>query len=393
MLYADANRNCTTSKVAMSVAPSSALTRQDLLRGASTVLIAFFASRLLVFGMTFLSRTIVHGGDFWVDGGPFSVLASGEGKGQIDLARYGYPLADQHQLSLGFFPFYPWLVRAVAFLLRDYSVAAVVVSNLSLLGAGLLLNALINLERNRGTLNQPAVMFLMFSPMGIFFSSAYPESTFLMLGVGALLAARLDRWVLASVCGMCLAATRNVGILVLVPLVIEYFRSPRAGQTAVRRLLDPRLLLLMLVPLGACYYLWEGYITLGKPRHYWNARLVWAGVFVSPIQTFRLLAALPPINFWLSSAAIAVAVALCLLGHLLKLRVSYLAFAVVLTCVFLCTGTPEAIPRFLSVVFPFAIIFALLSERWNLSYEPLLVTSIMALTFCTILRATGYWLV
>jgi hypothetical protein len=242
-------------------------------------------------------------------------------------------------------------------------------------------------------LNQAAAMFLMFAPLGVFFSSAYTESTFLMLSLAAILAARLDKWVVAAVCGMCLAATRNVGVFILVPLLIEYFTHHHRREAPVRSLLRPRLLLFLLVPVGSCYFLWEGYMRMPNPLVYWHANLVWGGTYASPRRALRIMRALPPFYLWLSAASTVIGVLLWAAGYFFKLRASYLAFAGVLILAAFCTRTPESVPRFLSIIFVLPLVVALAVQRWKWSYEPLLVASIMALTFCTVLRATGYWLV
>ncbi len=102
---------------------------------------------------------------------------------------------------------------------------------------------------------------------------------------------------------------------------------------------------------------------------------------------------LPPFYLWLSSVSVLLGLSLWIGGFFLKTRASYLAYTAALIYMAFCTKTPEALPRYLSVLFPFFIVLALCAARWEWSYEPLLVLSITALTFCTILRATGYWIV
>jgi hypothetical protein len=93
-------------------------------------------------------------------------------------------------------------------------------------------------------------MLVAFFPMSFFFSAVYSESLFLACSVGAFLAARTERWAWAGVLGALAAATRSIGILVLVPLAWLYATAPR------RRRADA--LWLALVPLGLGAYL--GYL-------------------------------------------------------------------------------------------------------------------------------------
>ena len=105
------------------------------------------------------------------------------------------------------FPLYPILVRAVEFVVRDYQVASILVSNGCLIGAALLLMRLLRLDYDEQVCRR-AITFLMFNPVSFFLSSAYTESTFLFLLISALLAARQGKWFLAVLAGMCLTATR-----------------------------------------------------------------------------------------------------------------------------------------------------------------------------------------
>src|SRR5262249_49280601 len=60
----------------------------------------------------------------------------------LNLAKNGYVAAGDARVSLVFFPLYPWLVRLMAFVVRDYLVAALIVSGLASIAAALLLKRL-----------------------------------------------------------------------------------------------------------------------------------------------------------------------------------------------------------------------------------------------------------
>ncbi len=127
---------------------------------------------------------------------------------------------------------------------RNPEVAAVVVSNAALLGAGSLLNELIRLDYTDDRISRSALAFLMFSPVSFYFSSAYTESIFLVLAVGAFYAARTDRWLIACLCGMCLSATRNLGVIIALPLLVEFVWQRWDSQRGFKSLLHPKILLL-----------------------------------------------------------------------------------------------------------------------------------------------------
>ena len=79
-------------------------------------------------------------------------------------------------------------------------------------------------------------------------------------------------------------------------------------------------------------------------------------------------------------------------GACLRLRVSYMAYAVALFSLYLCTNHLESIPRYLSVAFPFYIVLGVLVARFRFVYVPVFAASVALLTLCAVLAANGYWM-
>lgn len=379
------------ASVAVSAGPKE--THVASLRGFGWILLTFVTSRLLICWMILLSRKIVIGGEFWHPGGLLSILTQSKGEAYTYLAQNGYAHLQDQQLHNGFFPFYPFLVKFSAFGFHDVALASVIVANVALLVSAIVLNALINLDYDDPKINRAAILFLMFSPLSLFFSSASPESTFLALGLASFLAARRKLWFLACLCGICLAAVRNVGFLIMVPLLVEYYQQNWGSGTDRKNFWHPRLLLFLLIPLGACYFLWAGYFHLHRPLAYWHGKLIWGdGGLLTQTRRLRKVWMLPPFYTWLSFSALAAATTLWSAGVFFKIRISYLVYAVILIGISLFSATPEILPRNLSVVFPFFIIIGLLTARFRMAYEPLFVGSLALLTVLTVMAANGYWL-
>jgi hypothetical protein len=280
-------------------------------------------------------------------------------------------------------------VRAVTFVVRDLQLASVLVSNGCLIAAALLLKKLLRLDYDEAV-SRRAIVFLMFNPVSFFFSTAHTESMFLLLSVGALLAARQGRWLGSGVCGALLTATRPPGLLIAAPLLAEHLIQWREKRDGVRRILRPHLLWLGLVPVGLALYFSYCYTTRGDwlaPIHaqaVWQKRLTWPWQSFLWSQNFSL-AHLP-----LYQAIVAAAFALIVAGFFLRIRASYLVYAVVAFLFYLSWGTLDALPRFLSVLFPIHLTLAVVSTRWRWLYEPLLAFSVALLAYCTILFANAY---
>ena len=358
---------------------------------ARWVLAAFIASRLLLFAVIVLSRKIMVRGELWHPGGLLSVLEQFDGElWYMTIARDGYWFSTTEPSPVPFFPMFPILMKLVSFVFHDMRIAGFIVPHLCLLATALFLKALVERDYDSRTA-RAAVLFLLFNPVSLFHSSAYSESTFLMFATGSMLAALQGRWLLACLAGMCLSATRNVGVLIALPLAIEYARQAWSTKTQWSDLFHPRVLLLGLVPLGLAAYMFYGYMRWDDPLAFLHASKVWGRSFTSPAQTFTTLAHYRPLYKWLFLGTMGSALLLLVIGAAMRVRVSYLAWSAALTAMYLCAATMEAWPRYLSIEFPLYIILALVATRARWTYEPLLACTTGLFVLSAILSANGYW--
>lgn len=358
---------------------------------ARWVLAAFVASRLLLFAVILLSRMIMVRGELWHPGGLLSVLEQFDGElWYMTIARDGYFFSTTEPSPVPFFPMFPILMKLVSFVFHDMRIAGFIVPHACLLTTALFLRSLVELDYDV-RVARAAVVFLLFNPVSLFHSSAYSESTFLMFATGALLAARKGHWLLAGLSGMCLAMTRNVGVLIALPLAIEYGRQVWSTKSKPSDLFHPRVLFLALVPLGLAAYMFYGYVRWDDPFAFLHASKVWGRSFTSPAQTFTTLVHYRPLYKWLFLGTMGTALALLVLGAALRVRLSYLAWCAALTAMYLCAATMEAWPRYLSVEFPLYIILALVATRVRWTYEPLLACTTALFVLSAVLSANGYW--
>ncbi len=129
-----------------------------------------------------------------------------------------------------FFPFYPLLIKVGGVVLSDV-VAGVLISLVSFVVAMILLQRLTREELDLRAADA-TVWLLAFAPMALFFTAVYTESLFLALSVGALYAARRERWWLAGCLAALAAVTRVPGVLLIAPIAILYWQSPRRTRRA-----------------------------------------------------------------------------------------------------------------------------------------------------------------
>ena len=175
----------------------------------------------------------------------------------VGLAERGYLATGEERVSIVFYPLYPWVVRAAAFVTRNYLSAAFVVSGIASVAAALLLQRLARLDESR-IVARNAVWFLFIFPTSYFLHIGYTESTFLALTLGCFLAARSDRWPLVGLLGMCACLTRVNGLLLVPALALEAFLQYRTS-----RRLNLRWLWIGVVPVGFAAYLWLNYQVTG----------------------------------------------------------------------------------------------------------------------------------
>jgi mannosyltransferase PIG-V len=360
------------------------------------VLFMFAVSRLLIVALTVYSRQIVHRGAYVEvstqeehGGTLLDILTQWDGNWYRLIAEHGYA-PPMPALAAAFFPLYPLAVRAVAFVVRDLQVASLLVSNGCLIAASLLFVRLLRRDYDELVCRR-AITFLMFNPVSFFLSAAYSESTFLLLSIAALLAARQDKWLLASVWGGCLSATRAPGLIIAAPLLAEYALQWRERGDAIRQFVRAKLFWLALIPCGLALYLFYHYLARGDfflPMHaqagVWGKTLSW------PWQAFFQPDNFPASHIPLYQAIVGFALVLAILGFFLKLRPTYLVYIVVALLFYLIWGSLEGLPRYVSILFPLHLVMALASIRWSWLYEPLLGFSIGLLALCTILFANAY---
>jgi hypothetical protein len=209
-----------------------------------------------------------------------------------------------HQAArTAFFPLYPMVVRGFGSLDGSwgaYLIAGIIVSLVCFLAALVLLYRLVALELGDDVAGA-TLMLLAFCPMAFYFSAVYSESLFLALSLGCILCARQGHWAPAGVLGALAAATRNSGIMLVVPLALLYLYGPRADGRAVsttgRAAAGPRrwlarlrprhrpglsALWILLVPVGLGVYVLVLQLTTGDGLTPFQSQTVWFRHFAGP---------------------------------------------------------------------------------------------------------------
>jgi hypothetical protein len=119
---------------------------------------------------------------------------------------------------------------------------------------------------------------------------------------------------------------------------------------------------------------------------------VWGRTLTTPLQTIRNADILPVFLRWVNGGLFGVAVLIWMFGLFARVRASYLIWSAILLTIYICGSSLEAVPRYISVVFPLFIILGIITARFPKLYLPLLGGSTALLTLHTILSASGFWI-
>jgi Mannosyltransferase (PIG-V) len=217
------------------------------------VLLAWGASRVAFFAAGAIGHAFVSDADFVgtyrAPPGALSYWASWDGAWFTHIAQHGYDTA----AATAFFPLYPLLIHGVMDLGAGPALAGVLVSSVAAIAVLFFLHQLaahwFDVRAAR-----TAVAALAFFPPAFFLNADYSESLFLALSAGALWALYVRReLLLAGAFGYLAAATRNVGVLLVLPFAAEWLRRRRELRWETLAAIAAPV-----VGLGAyCLYLWR----------------------------------------------------------------------------------------------------------------------------------------
>ena len=236
------------------------------------VFVVFSLSRLLFLGAGVLATASLPqadpAGDPLGPGGFLGHWAHWDGAWYAEIATEGY--GERAPASTAFFPLYPVLVKLGTVLGGGPALWGVMVSLVSTLLA-LFFVYRIGEKIHDARAARAATLCLAFFPTAFFLNAVYTEALFLALTAGTLWAALVRQdFLVAGLLGALAATTRNVGVLLLVPLYFEWARHRR--ELGLRGVLGIALVPAGLAAYGA--YLW---VRFGDPLvfarqqgDYWN---------------------------------------------------------------------------------------------------------------------------
>ena len=298
----------------------------------------------------------------------------------LKIAAHGYSPSDT---SGAFFPLYPVLTRAGSFLTGGHPLAgAFLVANLAGLLALVVVYLMTKHELGERRARQTIVLMAVF-PTAYFLFAPYSESVFLLFAALSLFGARLEKWWLAGLAGALAAATRSIGVTLVVPLALEAIRQVRAADPEERR---PSRVLYTLgcsafASAGLIAYLLYWKVTTGDFLTPFNAQNGWLREFSWPWQTIvngtkaglNFIGSYPggyhTLDLLLVAVAFAATVWIMLKWVAMKVPAIYASYAIislVMPLLLVFGGRPfMSLPRFVLVIWPLFWALGAFADRFN----------------------------
>ena len=337
----------------------------------------------------------------------FRTFSQWDARWFLQISLHGYEEVPQ---AAAFFPVYPALVHALAWVTGSELVAGVLIS----LAAGAVA-AWVLAELARPLLGaraaRDAVLYLALYPIGFVLTSLYSDGLFLALSAGAFLAAARGRPVLAGVLGGLATGTRLLGLALLPALALLLWGG--RDRYALARL-APLLLIPAAVGLYALYLDWR----LGDPWAFTSAQADWnrEASLLGPLDGLKdaVLAAgrgardlleMPAggpghdqrVGLWnLTHLALLAGAAWLTWVAWVRLGAPYGVFSAATLAIALAApaeGFPlVSLPRFLLADFPLFLALAAVTERRPRARDATLVAFAALGAVCAAAFARGIWI-
>jgi hypothetical protein len=200
---------------------------------ARAVLVPFVASRAVVLSALVLTRHVITATRTAT---PPVQAADGllgwDASWYRDIAGHGYDGVAKE--GLRFFPFVPLLARVGSWVPGvSARLALLLVANVCALAVGALVYELVRGEGRSAAVARRAVWIVYLAPPAFVLVMGYAEATLMTATLVALLALRRQRWWLATIAGVIAGLTRPVGVLLVVPALVEvWMQQPRRNYPA-----------------------------------------------------------------------------------------------------------------------------------------------------------------
>lgn len=313
------------------------------------------------------------------------------------IAEFGY-LINPH--TYVFFPLYPMLVRIFSHLQINFDLSAMLVSNIFLFLSLIFFYKLVRLDYSE-ELSWRTIIYLLLFPTAFYLGVGYTESLYLFLVLASFYFARQNKWILAGIMAGFLSATRLVGVIMFVVLIVEYLEQIKWNLKKIKL----NILAILLAPIGLITYMYLLYNRLQDPLKFlsayensdWDRSPLNLQVFKTIVDNIKEIVNFSKIlnlDFTYYYAIIDTLPLLLFIGLgvwiLIKVRKSYATFIFLSLLPPLLSGSLTSINRFLLVLFPAFIVLAIIGENKYINWLIVVFSSLMLGAFVSAF-VNGWW--
>ena len=258
------------------------------------ILLIFLITRGIIAAVYFIYCAV-----FNEHGGFEHVFGRWDTEHYMDIINNGYhlPQRSDGMANWAFFPLYPLAARGVMLISGGYLSAfwsGIIVSNICLFVASYFA---VKLIRDRGLTGQERgfvftglaknglllAWFLMLAPFTVYYSAVYTEGLFVMLIVLFFYSCQKELFPLAGIFAALAGATRSVGIVLVIPLIMAMYTSYRqeTGSGNIFKYIGSifarpsRLFSILVVPAGLVGYMLYLYNFLGDMLAFVHVQYAW----------------------------------------------------------------------------------------------------------------------
>jgi Gpi18-like mannosyltransferase len=296
----------------------------------------------------------------------------------LGIAEQGYVTEGDSRFHIVFLPLFPIMIKLAQFFTGNYMVAGFVVANLCTLAAALFAYELARLDMGRRNALR-VVKYIFIFPSAFFFFIPMTEGLFLLLSLTALYYVRRKRWLLGCLCAALAGFTRSPGILLAVPIAVEFARDLAAGYGQMeRRAYTNRLIQagisLAAVSFGLLAYLYINYNVTGNAfqfsiyqREHWSQQFYFFFDTVRyqmeyAVNTFKNADYRSFLGLWLPNLSCIFLVLFIMFKSAKKLHPAYMAYLIVYFVYVVGPTWLLSAPRYFAVAFPLAFAAVLLTQ-------------------------------
>jgi len=202
-----------------------------------------------------------------------SAFANFDGIHYLLIAQQGYSQWEQ-----AFFPLYPLLIKIVSFIIPNYLVVALLISNICFAIGVLIFHTylkMISVETSHRDISTHAswsLLFLLTFPTAFFFGVVYTEGLFFMLFILSLYFLHKKNYWLAGICAALSSFTRLIGIFLIIPFFFHLIAEKQIDFKNLKFKIKNYIFLLVSPLLGLLSYMSYLWITTGDPLFFFNSQ-------------------------------------------------------------------------------------------------------------------------